>query len=168
MSTRWVHTWKVAEDTRETKAKARLVVKGFTDPDLTEIRSESPTLSRLSRQLVPQMSSSRGFRWRMGAVKTALLSGDREEARRDVYAEPPQDLREKLQVTLSMTSWINRSDEALMDMRKKIGVSTWRKFYRWVNNDPSTDSRMATSSLGAITRSGHRRCHDHGSRQSEC
>ena len=36
MTMRWAHTWKVAEDTGETKAKARLVVKGFTDPDLTE------------------------------------------------------------------------------------------------------------------------------------
>ena len=36
---RWVHTLQVSEDTGETKAKARLVVKGFTDPDLTEIRS---------------------------------------------------------------------------------------------------------------------------------
>ena len=34
MTMRWLHTWKVAEDTGETKA-------GFTDPDLTEIRSES-------------------------------------------------------------------------------------------------------------------------------
>ena len=49
MTMRWVHTLKVAEDTGETKAKARLVVKDFTDPDLTEIRSESPTHSRLSR-----------------------------------------------------------------------------------------------------------------------
>ena len=36
MTMRWVHTWKVAEDTRETRAKARLVVHGFTDPDMTE------------------------------------------------------------------------------------------------------------------------------------
>ena len=90
MTMRWVLTWKVAEDTGETKAKARLVVKGFTDPDLTKIRSESPTLSRLSRQIILQLSASRGFRLRMGDVKTAFLSGDREEARRDVYAEPPQ------------------------------------------------------------------------------
>ena len=53
MTMRWVHTWKVAEDTGETKAEARLVVKGFTNPDLTEIRSGYPTLSRLSRQLIP-------------------------------------------------------------------------------------------------------------------
>ena len=83
MTLRWVHTWKVAEDTGETKAKARLVVKGFTDPDLTEIRPESPTLSLLSRQLILQFSASRGFRLRKGDVKTASLSGDREEARRD-------------------------------------------------------------------------------------
>ena len=47
MKLRWVHTWKVAEDTGGTKAEARRLVKGFTDPDLTEIRSESSTLSRL-------------------------------------------------------------------------------------------------------------------------
>ena len=95
MTMRWVHTWKVDENTRETKAKARLVVKGFTDPDLSEIRSESPTLSRLSRQLILQLSTSRGFRLRKGDVKTAFfLSGEREEARRDVYAEPPQEMRQ--------------------------------------------------------------------------
>ena len=59
MTMRWVHTWKVAEDTGETKAKARLVVKGFTDPDLTEIRSESPTLCRFSRQLILQLFVAR-------------------------------------------------------------------------------------------------------------
>ena len=91
--------WKVAEDTGETKAKARLLVKGFTDPDLTEILSEFPTLSRLSIQLILQLSASRGFRMRQGDVKPAFLSGDREEARRDVYAEPPQEMRYKLLIT---------------------------------------------------------------------
>ena len=33
MTMRWVHTWKVDENTGQTKAKARLVVKGFSDPD---------------------------------------------------------------------------------------------------------------------------------------
>ena len=32
-------------------------------------------------------------------MKTAFLSGGREEARREVYAEPPQEMREKLQIT---------------------------------------------------------------------
>ena len=62
MTMHWVHIRKVAGDTGEKKARARLVVKGFTDPDLTEIRAESPTLSRLSRQLILQIAASRGFR----------------------------------------------------------------------------------------------------------
>ena len=66
MTMRWVHTWEEDENTGETKSKARLFVKGFTDPDLIEIRSESPTLSRLSRQLILQLSASRGFRLRKG------------------------------------------------------------------------------------------------------
>ena len=76
------------------KAKARLVVKGFTDPDLTEIRSESPTLSRLPRQLILQLSAMRGFRLRKGDVKTAFLSGDREEARRCVCRASTRDARQ--------------------------------------------------------------------------
>ena len=90
MTMRWVHTWKVAEDTGETKAKARLVVKGFTDPDSTEIRAESPTLGRLSRRLILQLSASRGFRLRKGDVKTAFLSGDRDEAKRVCMQSPHQ------------------------------------------------------------------------------
>ena len=74
-------------------------MKGFTDPDLTEILAECPTLSRLSTQLILQISASRGFRLRKGGdVKTAFLSGDREEARRDVYAEPPQEMRTREQM----------------------------------------------------------------------
>ena len=46
------------------RQKARLVVRGFTDPDLTEIRSESPTQGRLSGQLILQLSASRGSRLR--------------------------------------------------------------------------------------------------------
>ena len=86
MSMCWVHTWTLTEEIKETQAKARLVVQGFTD--LTEIRSESPTLSRLSRQLMLQIAASRGFRLRTGDVKTTFLSGDREEATRDVRRAP--------------------------------------------------------------------------------
>ena len=32
-------------------------------------------------------------------MNKAFPSGDREEARRDVYAEPPQEMRDRLQIT---------------------------------------------------------------------
>ena len=71
---------------------------------MTETRSESPTLSCLSRQLILQLSASRGIRLRKGDVKTAFLSGEREEARRDVHAEPPQEMPDKLQITREQSS----------------------------------------------------------------
>ena len=101
MTMRWVRTWKVAEDTGETKALDRNL-------------RESPTLSRLSRQLILQLSASRGFRLRKGDVKTAFLSGDREEARRDVYAELPHEMREKLQITREQ---VLKLETAVYDLR---------------------------------------------------
>ena len=99
MTMHWVRTWKVSEDAGESKAKARLVVKGFTDPDLTEIRSESPTLSRLFETTHSTDRCVSRLSLEKRRCETEFLSGDREEAKRDVYAEPPQELRDKLQIT---------------------------------------------------------------------
>ena len=66
----------------------------------------------------------------------------------------------------SMTSSINRSDEALMDMRKKLATAPGAKFLR-INDDPSTNSRLAASPQGEIERSGHCWSHDHDRRQLE-
>ena len=43
MRARWVLTWKSIG-----KAKARLCMLGFQDPDLTEVPRDSPTLSAAS------------------------------------------------------------------------------------------------------------------------
>ena len=66
----------------------------------------------------------------------------------------------------SMTSWINRSDEALMDMRKKLATAPE------ANSSESTmippqNSRPAASPQGEIERSGHCWSHDHDRRQLE-
>ena len=65
-------TWKMAEDTGETKAKARLVVKGLTDPDMAEIRSESPTLTRLLRTAHSTDSCFRRFSLEKGRCEDGL------------------------------------------------------------------------------------------------
>ena len=77
---------------------------GLTDPDLTEISSESPTLSRLSRQLILQKAASRGFRLRKGDVKTAffclvIVKRSIEMCVQTPLLPLPQELREKLQIT---------------------------------------------------------------------
>ena len=94
---RWVLTWKTTPD--YTKAKARVVVKGFTDPDLVKLRAEAPTLSKLGRHMFLQMASSSKFRLGVGDVKTAFLQGDKTETSRDVFLEPVKEIQERLNLT---------------------------------------------------------------------
>ena len=84
MSMRWVLTWKA--DPR--KAKARLVVRGYTDPDLTSLRAESPTLSKVGRHIMLQLCASNKWTPEVGDVNTAFLQGEHGEDERNVYAEP--------------------------------------------------------------------------------
>ena len=47
MDTRFARTWKPDDSKPSGRgAKARLIIKGFTDPDLLDIESHSPTLTR--------------------------------------------------------------------------------------------------------------------------
>ena len=96
MIMRWVLTWKPIPGTPAQKAKARLVVRGFQDPDLTELRTEAPTLSRHARHLLLQVSSSMKWKLLNGDVKTAFLQGDRDEGQREVYVEPNPDVAQIL------------------------------------------------------------------------
>ena len=96
---RWVLTWKLSEETGEYGAKARLVIKGFTDPDLTTLRAEAPTLSKGSRHLILQTAASSHFTVEVGDVKTAFLQGDKTEQDRDVFVEPVPEFRQKLGMT---------------------------------------------------------------------
>ena len=66
----------------------------------------------------------------------------------------------------SMTSWIKRSDEALMDMRKKLAAAPGAKSCE-STMDPSTNPRLAASPQDEIERSGHCWSRDHDRRQLE-
>ena len=57
MRARWVLTWKSSG-----KAKARLCVLGFEDPDLTEVPRDIPTLSTASEALIMQWVASHKYR----------------------------------------------------------------------------------------------------------
>ena len=96
MAMSWTLTWKEAPE--GTKANARLVAKGFTDPDLLTIKAEAPTLSKLGRHCLFQLACSHKFKLEVGDVSTAFLQGDKEEQNRDVYLEPTADLRKRFDI----------------------------------------------------------------------
>ena len=58
----------------EWKAKARLCVLGFQDPDLTKVPRDISTLSTASEALITQWVASHKYRLISGDLKTAFLS----------------------------------------------------------------------------------------------
>ena len=103
MRARWVLTRKSTG-----KAKARLCVLGFQDPDLTEVPRDSRTLSAASEALIMQWVASKKYRLISGDTKTAFLSGDGDI--RNIFTSPPDDVRQML----------NLDHETVLRLRKAV------------------------------------------------
>ena len=75
--TRWARTWKPdGSKPSGRRANARLIIKGFTDPDLLDMRSHSPTLTREGFMTVLQSVCSHGHKLQFGDVQQAFNTGD--------------------------------------------------------------------------------------------
>ena len=109
---RWVLTWKSSG-----KAKARLCVLGFQDPDLTEVSRDSPTLSAASEALVMQWVASHKYRLISGDIKTAFLSGDEDV--RNIFIAPPDDVRQMLNVDRETVLRLRKAVYGLANAPKK-------------------------------------------------
>ena len=99
MRCRWIYTWKAADPSSAAtadgrKAKARLVVLGFEDPDLDRVPNDAPTLSKDGRQLLLQKICSN--RWRLCSfdISTAFLHGKGDGRLLGIHAPP--EVREAL------------------------------------------------------------------------
>ena len=102
MQCRWLLTWKGPNGDEPPgelamngkKAKARLVIIGYEDPDLSTIKNDSPTLSKDGRQTVLQQVSS--YKWPLISfdISTAFLHGKGDG--RCLGIHPPEELREAL------------------------------------------------------------------------
>ena len=103
---RWVLTWKNSETNEHLSntssnqnriPKARLVVLGFMDPKLHEIQRDSPTLTKLGRSLILQLSAANSWRISSFDVKTAFLRGTADQERL-LGLEPVPEFQSKLQM----------------------------------------------------------------------
>ena len=104
MTSRWILTWKPDPSMpKGQKAKARLVVRGYQDPELDQVSTESPTLSRDARMLCLQMISSMGWVVQNFDITTAFLRGKSDG--RQLAMEPVPELQKLLKMT---------SDEVLL------------------------------------------------------
>ena len=117
---RWVLTWKdldpidAAKEGKTRKAKARLVILGYMDPNITDIPRDSPTLQKDTRSLLLQYCASRQWKIQSFDVKTAFLRGSRRDDR-VLGVEPPVELREKLQMNNNETCELLKSAYGLVN-----------------------------------------------------
>ena len=95
MRCRWILSWKDPEKVGgPRRAKARLVVLGFEDPDLSSIPNDAPTLGKDARQLILQKVASNRWKLINFDVSTAFLQGKGDG--RKLGIRPPLELRTAL------------------------------------------------------------------------
>ena len=92
VDTRWVRTWKPDESrTSGRHAKARLIIEGFTDPDLPDIESHSPSLTREGFMTVLQSVCSHAHKLQFGNVQQAFNTGDTIKRGQPLFVRMPPD-----------------------------------------------------------------------------
>eukprot|EP00435_Cladocopium_sp_Y103_P040825 s2199_g11.t1 len=102
LKSRWILTWKAINEEDPTqpqrKAKARLVVLGYQDPQLCNVARDSPTLTREGRHSVLQTIASQNWLLSSFDIKTAFLRGQADR-NNPLAMEPPAELRKKLNMS---------------------------------------------------------------------
>ena len=85
MDTRWVRTWKPEESRTSGRPK------GVTDPDLPDIESHSPSLTREGLMTVLQSVCSHGHKLQFGDVQQAFNTGDPITRGQPLFVRIPPD-----------------------------------------------------------------------------
>eukprot|EP00435_Cladocopium_sp_Y103_P040497 s1339_g11.t1 len=118
---RWIHVWKHIEDPLEQKkhgktrkAKSRLVVLGYMDPDLETIPRDSPTLNRQSRMLILQLISSMQWSLMSFDIKAAFLQGKTQDNRK-IGLEPVPELAKAMGLKDDRICKLEKSAYGLID-----------------------------------------------------
>lgn len=85
MRMRWVLTWRRQPDSTQ-KGKARLVVLGYTAPDLLEVETASSTPSRRARNLFYVKAAEHNWTTYLADVSTTFLQSNKTEEHRNIFA----------------------------------------------------------------------------------
>nr|XP_039264060.1 uncharacterized protein LOC120339893 [Styela clava] len=89
ISVKWVCSLKNTD--KGILPKARLVARGFEDPDIDNVEKDSPTCSKDALRTVIAITAQKGWRLQSIDIKTAFLQG--EKLQRNVYLIPPREAK---------------------------------------------------------------------------
>ena len=120
---RWILTWKPldvadggadSQNSKQCKAKARIVVLGYLDPHLEEIPRDSPTLGRSSRMVILQTIASHGWQLQSFDIKAAFLQGQPQKDRL-ILIDPVSELRDALNMKSNEIAKLQKGAYGLID-----------------------------------------------------
>ena len=113
MKMRFVVTWKAdPQSVNGKRAKARLVVLGFQDPNLGKELTLAPTMAKRSRTMFLQSAVQRQWKVWKADVKAAFLQGREFDTEDTRYALPPKEL--------AMALGMDPSDPRPVRLRKSV------------------------------------------------
>ncbi|CAK0872026.1 unnamed protein product [Prorocentrum cordatum] len=149
MRLRWALTWKIDPvEPGGRRAKARLVILGFQDPDLTTEESHAPTATRTARQVFLQKAANLTMRVAKGDVKSAFLQG--EELDQDLLVKPTGEIAEMLGLRSGQAAILKKSACGLAQaprawhqaVNRKLKELGWRQLESdpcvWILTGPQT------------------------------
>ena len=87
MTMRWVLTTK-----QDGSAKARLVVLGFQAPNICQVQTAAPTMTKLSRNMMLSLCANFGLKIRGGDVTSAFLQADQDLESENLTVWAPAEL----------------------------------------------------------------------------
>ena len=119
---RWILTWKPIDpedipdksQVQKSKAKARLVILGYLDPQLENLPRDSPTLGRNAKMLSLQLIASMGWTLRSFDIKAAFLQG-KTQGDRILAIEPVPELIQALQLSTTEVCKLEKGAYGLVD-----------------------------------------------------
>eukprot|EP00435_Cladocopium_sp_Y103_P073619 s3_g44.t1 len=105
---------KTNQNYKTHKAKARLVVLGYLDPQIENINGDSPTLNKTSRMMILQTISSHTWKVRSFDIKAAFLQGQ-PQAGRVIAVDPVPELRQAMALKPQQICKLNKGAYGLID-----------------------------------------------------
>ena len=142
----------------ELGVKARLVIKGFLDPQVNQIITASATASALSHRMLASYAVNHELKVVSYDVSQAFLQGlllkdleKRGEMKREVFFDPPPDawgiLYESLPNQFSMLDEVRSTNEVTLQAVKGVyglgdAPRLWReRFHEWMMDNGFSQSR---------------------------
>ena len=140
-------TWKMIDGKMD--VKARLVIKGFMDPQVNQIITASATASALSHRMLASYAVNHGLQVVSYDVSQAFLQGlllkdleKRGEMKRTVFFDPPEDawslLWEEMPEKFSLLGKTHSAQEVTLQAIKGVyglgdAPRLWReRFHEWM------------------------------------